>query len=413
MSVKSALTREFNYLSRKAKIHPADFPNHAMRSWRLFQAQRQLTAESQRNASKPGYMAHFGVHLTGDNAGDVVLYDAVQRLFLKFVDEGRFRTLALREPVEQNLINELNRDARCIVIGGGGLIFPIEASRSRSGWQWNILQSTLETVSIPLILFAIGVNNFRGQQGFGPEALKHLATTCQKSSFIGLRNNGSIQKLQSMLPDLDRSKVFWQPCPTTVINYFTEFPKVAPQNRATIAVNTAVDQAELRFQGRAHEVLDSVADACGRLAAAGHNVIVVTHAEKDDSVLPFLKRRKAKHTVKRLERCLASEVTDFYAGVDLTLGMRGHAQMIPFGCGNAIVSIKSHDKLGFFLDDIGHPEWGIEALEPDLATRLVALSESIVRDLPTVRQKIAVARQKLWDLTSQNMERIAASLSKA
>lgn len=413
MTANSVLAREFSYLSRKAKIHPTDIASHAMRSCRLFFAQRQLDAESRRNAVNSGYIAHFGVHLTGDNAGDVVLYDAVQRLFQSFDSDCLFRSLLLRKEVDSELINTLNENARAVVIGGGGLIFPIDSALTRSGWQWNITQSTLETVQIPLVLFAVGVNSFRGQMGFAPESLHHLYTTGKKASFIGLRNSGSIRKLQAMLPDLDRSKIFWQPCPTTILNFFTEIPPNMPKSASTIAVNTVIDKAELRFEGRTREVLDSVADACSRLAANGHQIVIVTHAETDDSIIPFLKRRKTKYKVKRLERCLASEVINFYSQVDLTLGMRGHAQMIPFGCGNAILSIKSHDKLGFFLDDIGHPEWGVEALEADLATRLVTLSEHLINDLGTVKQKVSAARQKLWDLTSQNMESIGAILSRS
>jgi hypothetical protein len=39
--------------------------------------------------------------------------------------------------------------------------------------------------------------------------------------------------------------------------------------------------------------------------------------------------------------------------------MRGHAGMIPFGCGTPIISLVSHPKMAYFLADIERPEWGV------------------------------------------------------
>ena len=42
--------------------------------------------------------------------------------------------------------------------------------------------------------------------------------------------------------------------------------------------------------------------------------------------------------------------------MDLVLGMRGHANIIPFGQEVPFIALGSHDKNRFFLEQIGNPE---------------------------------------------------------
>ena len=51
--------------------------------------------------------------------------------------------------------------------------------------------------------------------------------------------------------------------------------------------------------------------------------------------------------------------------------MRGHSQMIPFGLRKNILSIVSHDKLKWFLEDIDHPEWGVDVRENDFKNKFI------------------------------------------
>src|SRR5690606_10441117 len=104
------------------------------------------------------------------------------------------------------------------------------------------------------------------------------------------------------------------------------------------------------------------------------------------------------------------DILSFYEGVDLVAGMRGHAQMIPFGVGTPIISLVAHDKMGWFLDDIGHPEWGIDFARPGARERMIATFDAADGDLPRLRVEVAAAREKLWDITQANVARMRAAL---
>ena len=61
-----------------------------------------------------------------------------------------------------------------------------------------------------------------------------------------------------------------------------------------------------------------------------------------------------------LSEATPEEILSAYAQVSLSIGMRGHAQLIPFGMRRRVVSIVSHDKLKWFLDDVNMPQAAVD-----------------------------------------------------
>jgi polysaccharide pyruvyl transferase WcaK-like protein len=107
-----------------------------------------------------------------------------------------------------------------------------------------------------------------------------------------------------------------------------------------------------------------------------------------------------------------SQIVRLYAEPQVVVGMRGHAQMIPFGCGNPIVSLASHDKLWFFLDDIGARDLGVEVGAPDVEEQLAATVTGVLGDFGAARDRIARAREQLWDVTVENLEIVRRGLGR-
>ena len=101
-------------------------------------------------------------------------------------------------------------------------------------------------------------------------------------------------------------------------------------------------------------------------------------------------------------------IAGFYAGVDLAVGVRGHAQMIPFGLGVPIISLIAHDKLAWFLEDIGHADWGVDIAMGDAGRNLIAAYSSAVSDLAGRRVQVADARRYLENITRDNLALLAS-----
>ena len=85
--------------------------------------------------------------------------------------------------------------------------------------------------------------------------------------------------------------------------------------------------------------------------------------------------------------------------------------MIPFGLRKRVISVISHDKLGFFLEDIGHSEWGLDVQDPEFAEALKQKIDEIGSSRgDRVREQVATAQAQVWDHTRENVLLVARSL---
>ena len=102
----------------------------------------------------------------------------------------------------------------------------------------------------------------------------------------------------------------------------------------------------------------------------------------------------------------ADEYLNYFTAPELVLAVRGHAQMIPFGCKTPVVSIISHDKLKWFLEDIEHPEWGVDVLDAQFEKKLLECSLYMLENREQIRAEITEAQDKLWDIMQENLKNI-------
>lgn len=349
-------------------------------------------------------LMHFGVH-TPANAGDRVLFEAV-RAAVGMSDQIDWELREIREEVTARAIDEINSSAG-ILIGGGGLFLIDLAASATSGWQWPCPPDLLHRIDVPIAVFAVGYNRFRGQEEFPASFAESLAILVDKSVFVGIRNRGSIEALKAYLAPGQRAKLKYQPCPTTVMNYLN-MPRSTERSRRDdrprLVINAAFDRFGMRLGGREAETLGGVADMASLAHELGWRVIVAGHLFDDEAILPFFARRGVPYELRQFTNASTAEILSFYENVDLVVGMRGHAQMIPFGLGTPILSLVAHDKMQWFLDDIGHPDWGVEFNMPDVGERLTSAFAAAAADISGRRRQIAEARRRLWTITQENLQ---------
>ena len=85
--------------------------------------------------------------------------------------------------------------------------------------------------------------------------------------------------------------------------------------------------------------------------------------------------------------------------------------MIPFGCSTPILSIVSHDKMACFLEDLGHPEWGVDVSDPGFETALLEKAQYLYTHTDNVINEIVIQQEKLWDVTQYNFLKIKQMIS--
>lgn len=344
------------------------------------------------------------------NAGDMLLTTVLRDLVISQCGPVVWEGIHAHKPTTDQTLRDLNR-SRGVIVGGGGLFLRDTGPNPNSGWQWNCSIDGLKRIKVPLVLFAVGYNRFRGQPDFEPIFRDHLAATAEKAMFLGLRNGGSIRAVQSYLPQELHAKLRYQPCMTTLLRLLYPALIASETERASpfVALNCAFDRPELRFGPNQAARLDSIAEAMWRISR--HlPVKYYSHMRMDEEILPHLDRRGVPYELVPLQGLPPDQIVRAYARPALTIGMRGHAQLVPFGCSRPIVSLISHDKLRYFLEDISAEDWGVEIDDPDLVDRLTETTFSILERPGETQSRLTRAQDALWDVTIENLNAMAVPM---
>jgi len=258
----------------------------------------------------------------------------------------------------------------------------------------------------------VGYNRFRGQEEFAPIFTDHLGVLAEKAVYLGLRNHGSIEAIKNYLPPEFHGKLRFQPCMTTVGKKL--YPDLINASRAgvtekVVALNCAFDRIEKRLNGRHEKVLHKLAVVMREISLQ-HPIAYYAHGKGDECMLPYLDRVGVPYKLVKLYDVHPREVLIAYSQAALVIGMRGHAQMIPFGCGTPILSLISHDKVRWFLDDIGCPEWGVEMLSESFKENLGEKVAQAMENLDKAVHQIDSIQDGFFEITQKNISDFMASL---
>lgn len=343
---------------------------------------------------------------TYGNVGDALLPVVLRDLFNNQIGIRRWIHKQTSMVVDDNDIIQYNKQD-FMVIGGGGLFLKDTNPNDLSGWQWSCSIDKLSAIKVPIIMFAVGYNRFRGQDDFEPVFTEHINAFVKQAVFVGLRNHGSIEKLKNYLKTDDlKEKLVFQPCMTTLVS------KVYPNyvdysdKEDFIAFNCAFDRQGMRSLGENR--LDDIAKVALELSKIT-TIKYYSHMPSDNQILPYFDKYSVPYEL--VEMKTVESIVKNYSKPQLVIGMRGHAQMIPFGCHTPILSIVSHDKMQWFLDDIHHPEWGVDVLSDDFGSCLLTKALDFYENYHKRMDEIIIEQDNLWRITIKNLKRIKSLIN--
>ena len=109
------------------------------------------------------------------------------------------------------------------------------------------------------------------------------------------------------------------------------------------------------------------------------------------------------------------KLLNIYNNMDVVIGMRGHAQMIPFGLNCEIISLGTHDKLKWFLQDIDAMDWYIDLQkERNIKEKILDTFTNIHEvHYDETKKRLNEQQEKLYHITENNIKQIFNILSKA
>jgi len=367
-------------------------------------------------------LSHVAIHNSlNRNAGDTLLPQSVRALFDTVGASFGWRLDQVWEEMGRDVVDVLNHSTQGLVIGGGGFIIRDQqgGNTANSGWLWNISLENLAKLQVPVILFAIGYNRFRGQPDFDENFKVHINEVVHKALFVGMRNTGSINKLARYLEsDSLKDKLRLQFCPTTVA--WQIFPHIAQlaldfeartRKKPVLAFNFAYDRPSMRFGDMEDQILKRLALVMKCIEESGWDIVLTAHKVIDRAIETYLDNAKVNYATHDLTEATHLEVMKHYAQCDFAIGMRGHGQMIPFGMRRPIISLISHDKMGYFLEDIGHPEWGVELGDENLVETLwQRFKQHAIDEIEETKRQVEDAQNVVWQQSRENVAWIVAQL---
>ncbi|KIF76352.1 polysaccharide pyruvyl transferase [Streptomyces sp. 150FB] len=358
-------------------------------------------------------LAHVAFYMPQQgNAGDKLLPESVRLTFDSDTGPRRWHSIHAHRLFDEAALARVNA-RRGLVIGGGGLFIPDTAPNGNSGWQWNVPNALLKRVDVPVVVYAVGFNAFDGQSYRHRLFNSGLCQLVEKSAFFGLRNHGSIEKVRALLPTSLHDKVRFQPCPTTVTRQLVDGWTDPAERENTVLINAAYDRAGLRF---GHDYAHFLAEMAKAVRALGAHAEVkcVAHSLDDERIAFDLRREHGiSLPVIPMYGFENDAIRDTYARTRLVIGMRGHAGMIPFGCGTPIISLISHPKMAYFLADIDRPEWGVSVHDKNLGAQLTERAVAVLADHAAAVADVHGRQQELWKVTQANAADLRAILGNA
>ncbi|MGW2957311.1 glycosyltransferase [Streptomyces sp. NPDC001220] len=398
-------TEALRYATAGLTVDPTHRPS---RLW----AQRAAAVPSQEQGSAEDQLAHVAFYMDRQgNAGDKLLPETVRLGFGPDTSSRRWHSVHAHRYFDQAALERVNA-RRGLVIGGGGLFIPDTMPNGNSAWQWNVPDEHLRAIDVPIMIYAVGFNAFDGQSYRATRFNESLRLLVEKSSFFGLRNHGSIAKVRGMLPPELQDKVVFQPCPTTVMRQLVTGWTDPAYREDTVLLNAAYDRAGLRFGHDYAHFLAEMAKAVRKIGA--HTEVKCVAHSLDDEKIAFDLRREHGISLPVIPMYDFSndEIRETYAKTRLVIGMRGHAGMIPFGVGTPIISLISHPKMAYFLNDIERPEWGVSVHERDLGDILTERAIGILDNHSRTVADVHDRQEQLWKVTQENAATIKKILAR-
>ena len=371
---------------------------------------KTLEAHAQSAERDKNSLSHAAFYMTRQgNAGDVLLPWSVRGAIETGTGPTTWAPVHVHQRVSEDVVARINR-TRGLIIGGGGLFLADTGANRASGWQWNIDMQQLARITVPINVFAVGYNQFYGQGQLSEIFSESVGLLLEKANFFGLRNSGSINAMKSYVPAELANKVVYQPCPTTVLVKTHAHLFDTPRRKNYIALNIALDRPRLRF-GDNYEVFLAQMAAFIREVSKEAPVHYFAHAVVDEQFLIDLAKYEGLSLpAVRLYDLTEEEMVRLYQEPRVVVGMRGHAGMIPFGCRTPIISLVTHPKLRYFLEDVNMPECAIN-VDGAFSEALLNQTQKMLSEHDIYLAMVDKQIDRLWGITRANIRTICEGLS--
>ncbi|MQF98291.1 MAG: hypothetical protein FI729_02000 [SAR202 cluster bacterium] len=273
----------------------------------------------------------------------------------------------VRAKLDTSKVQWINATFDVMVLGGGGLLLPDTNPNDESCWQWPVSSQLISEIKIPIYVIGLGYNLFYDQKVTMPERnnneypnresifKQNLQTLVSQSRHFSMRHRGDIERLLEIIGEEYRTQITFEFCP--VVGYMKNFYRDTMNSDGRYhAFELKDDRANRRYVGTSqNEVYSSLKNYIQYLLDRGEPVAVMSH-DGSSSFYNFLIQHNISVPLLDNTSMNQEEIIDNYRKVKRLYCTAGHSQMIAHALDIEYFSLISHDKLEYFLRDVGRFE---------------------------------------------------------
>ena len=300
------------------------------------------------------------------NSGDFFLGPATKSRFESIMEkEVQWKNFDVRKTVTQIDVDYFNT-FDYLVIGGGGLFLPDTNPNKVSCWQWGCSENFYSKIEADIYIIAVGWNHFYGQDITMSSRnsiltidmsrydifRKNISSLLKNSAYFTMRHNGDCEKLKQIVEQEHHKKINFEFCP--VIDYIKNKYASGFKSRGIYhTFEIKDDRPQRRYFGTTiQKVYQELLVYIRYLLERGEKVAVMSH-DGSHSFTDFLKRNRVPFILLNNSVANEQKIIENYSEVKKLYCTAGHSQMTAYALGLDFYSLISHDKLEYFLRDIG------------------------------------------------------------
>lgn len=298
----------------------------------------------------------------------------------------------------KEFLNKSGFDA--IVVGGGGLIEYEGYQQHDTGYKLPFNKEILESITCPTFFMGLGINYFRGKEGFSDKAKSTLKDVVELSSYFSLRNDGSHSILKNLI-NVDTNEI---PDPGLIFEYEKIITKGGDYNIMQPAFNSSESINQNRFLGKSN--IDSLTRWSSDM-----NLITMPHTPKDFKYFSNY-IIDSSHLREMLAFGYTDELTKVYLNFDSVIAMRGHGQLISIGLNVPGLYFSTQDKVRDFSLQNGFSEYNIDIRDSNWMELLQDKFSNIKVDSEYRRKWYDLRNTKIKDWRTQFKNAVLECINK-
>ena len=295
-------------------------------------------------------------------------------------------------------LNNQNLDA--IVVGGGGLIEYNGYETNETHFKLPFNKHILESLNCPVAFIGLGINYFRGREGFSDLAKQALAEVIEYSSYFSLRNDGSLDILKEL--GLYTEKVNEIPDPGLIYDYEKISLTQLKNNLVQPAFNSGegVNKNRYKSSENIQELVNFVNE---------RNLLAFPHTHKDYKY--FTKFIISKdNLIQTLQFSYTEELAKIYLNFDSVVALRGHGQLMTVGMNVPGIYFSTQDKVRDFSLQNGFSDYNVDIEEENWLSKLKDKHSKLLTDTSYLNEWYSIRDRNVKEWRVQFTDAVTTAL---